>query len=129
MPLARLSIPAHLPPAQATALADAVHQGLVATCGVPLGDRFQLITRFAPGAMIMDPAFPNVQRTADACIVEITFLRGRSDAQKAALYRHVVDQAVQAGFTGDDIMIALTENGTMDWSLGRGESYAAVAHA
>lgn len=128
MPLARISIPAHLPAARVTALADAVHQGLVATCGVPQDDRFQLITRFAPEAMLLNPTFPNVRRTPDACIVEITFLHGRTDAQKAALYRYVADQAMAGGFAGDDIMVALTENGMMDWSLGRGESYAAAAH-
>lgn len=128
MPLARLSVPAHLPQDQVFALADAVHQGLVSTCGVPMDDRFQLITRFASDAMVLNPTFPNVQRTPDACIVEITFLRDRSDGQKAALYRHVVGQAAEAGFVGDDIMIVLTENGAMDWSLGRGESYASVAH-
>ena len=123
MPLARISVPAHLPQERARALADAVHQGLVATCGVPEKDRFQLITRFAPDAMVMDPVFPDVRRTADACIVEIMFLGGRSDDQKRTLYRHVARTAVLAGFTADDIMIALAENSPIDWSLGRGEAY------
>ena len=123
MPLARISVPAHLPPARARALADAVHEGLVATCNVPEKDRFQLITRFAADAMIMDPVFPDVMRTADACIVEIMFLGGRSDEQKRTLYRHVARTGVMAGFTADDIMITLTENAPIDWSLGRGEAY------
>ncbi|TXJ09654.1 MAG: hypothetical protein E6Q28_15230, partial [Afipia sp.] len=55
MPLARISVPAHLPQSQVIALADAVHDALVATCDVPPKDRFQLISRFAQGSMIIDP--------------------------------------------------------------------------
>lgn len=125
MPLARISIPHHLSGPRATALADAVHDALVATCGVPQDDLFQLVARFAPEAMRIDPHFPGgVARSSDASIVEISFLRGRSDAQKRALYRHLVSQAMEAGFRADDILVALTENGQIDWSLARGEAYA-----
>jgi phenylpyruvate tautomerase PptA (4-oxalocrotonate tautomerase family) len=123
MPLARISVPAHLSQELITVLADAVQQGLVETCGVPLDDQFQLISRFQPDAMILNPTFPDMNRSADACIVEITFLRGRSDAQKRRLYARVVATAADAGFAPDDIMISLTENSPIDWSLGRGEAY------
>ncbi|WP_457282381.1 tautomerase family protein [Polaromonas sp. P5_D5] len=124
MPLARISVPAHLSQEFIMALADAVHQGLVETCGVPPGDRFQLVSRFQPDAMILDPTFPDVSRSAGACIVEITFLGGRNDARKRELYARVVAKAVAAGFSPDDIMIALTENSPIDWSLGRGQAYS-----
>ena len=44
------------------------------------------------------------------------------------------DAAVRAGFVGDDIFVALTENGPMNWSMGRGEPFKAshvhaAAHA
>ena len=125
MPLARISVPAHLPQSQVIALADAVHHALVATCDVPPKDRFQLISRFAQGSMIIDPTFPDVIRTADASIVEITFLAGRDDHKKRLLYRVIVDKCVAAGFRADDILIALTENQPMDWSLGGGLAYGA----
>jgi hypothetical protein len=123
MPLARLSIPAHLVHTQALALADAVHQALVETCKVPQDDRFQLITHFAPGTMLIHPSFGGVARSADACVVEICFLRGRSDDQKRALYRAIARRAEAGGLHGDDVMVALVENGPIDWSLGRGEAY------
>jgi phenylpyruvate tautomerase PptA (4-oxalocrotonate tautomerase family) len=123
MPLARLSVPMHLPAQRVKALADAVHAALVATCNVPEDDRFQLISRFPAEAMIINPTYPDANRTVDASIVEITFLRGRTDDQKRKLYRHIVDQAVAAGFVSDDIMIALTENAPIDWSLATGKAY------
>ena len=124
MPLTRIAVPVHLSPALTIALADAVHEGLVATCNVPVNDRFQLISRFEPADMLIDPSFPNVARTAAASIVEITFLQGRSPGQKRALYEHIVSMAVAAGLVADDLMIALTENAAIDWSMGRGEAYA-----
>jgi phenylpyruvate tautomerase PptA (4-oxalocrotonate tautomerase family) len=123
MPLARISAPAHLAQDQVRSLADAVHEGLVATCQVPQDDRFQLISRFQPEAMILHPTYPNVKRSADACVVEITFLHGRSEDEKRKLYSHVVAKAAGAGFVPDDIMIALTENTRIDWSPGGGLAY------
>lgn len=124
MPLARITVPAHLPEHQAIRLADAVHFGLVHTCNVPDEDRFQLVLRLPAGAMLLHPTFGGVSRSADASVVEISFLQGRSDEQKRALYRSVVQQAESAGFRPDDVLIALTENAPIDWSLGRGQAYA-----
>ena len=123
MPLARISVPALLSLEKVQAIADAVHDGLVQTCNVPIDDRFQLVTRFAPELMILNPTFGNVSRSSAASVVEITFLRGRTDEQKLSLYKHIVNRCSASGIRGDDIMIALTENHPIDWSLGKGESF------
>ena len=123
MPLTRLSVPKHLTAIQVKALADAVQTGLVSTCNVPVDDRFQLITRFDVDDMILNPTFGGMQRSPNACVVEVTFLEGRTPDQKRALYRCVADQAVAAGFAADDIMIALVENAAIDWTLGRGLAF------
>lgn len=123
MPLARISIPDSLSATKTRALADAVHDGLVATCDVPPTDRFQLVLRYKSDAMIIDPHFPDVNRTHEAVIIEILFIVGRTVAQKKALYRDVAARAVTVGFSGDDIMIALTENAATDWSAGGGRSF------
>ena len=123
MPLVRISIPAHLTAEKARALADAVHGALVSTCNIPANERFQLISRFSDTNMLIDPTFPDVERSADASIVEITLLTGRNDDRKRSLYRAIAAGAVAAGFRSDDMMVALIENGPIDWSLGRGEAY------
>lgn len=129
MPLTKISAPKHLEFAKVKALAEAVHDGLVTTCRVPPKDLFQLISRFEAEEMILDPDFGGVNRSRDACIAEVTFLQGRTDEQKRQLFRHVVERAVAIGFRPDDVMIALTENSHMDWSLGLGAAYADHAHA
>lgn len=123
MPLARISVPSHLSLEQIQAIADAVHDGLVTTCNVPMDDRFQLIARLSPELMILNPTFGNVSRSCAASIIEILFLHGRTDEQKRNLYKDVVSRCSASGIREDDIMIALTENGPIDWSLGRGEAF------
>lgn len=124
MPLTKISAPKHLPSSQVRALAKAIQDGLVKTCNVPPNDLFQLISRFETDEIILDPHFGGVSRSKDACVAEIVFLTGRTDDQKRALFRHIAECAVEAGFRADDIMVALVENSRMDWSLGLGVAYA-----
>lgn len=123
MPLARISVPNDLSDTKIRGLADAVHAGLVATCQVPLADRFQLIFTLNSKHMHIDPNFPDVNRTPEASIIEILFLEGRTIQQKAALFEHIAAGTVKVGFVGDDITIALTENAVTDWSLGNGKCF------
>ena len=123
MPLTRLSVPAHLDAQQVRGLADAVHEALVECCNVPQGDRFQLVSRFEPDHLILDPTFGDVQRTADACVIEILFLAGRTDTQKRQLYKDLAVRAANIGFNEDDLVVGLVENGAIDWSLGKGRAY------
>jgi len=127
MPLVRISVPAQLAAEKVRVLADAVHEALVATCDVSLKDRFQLVSRFAAADMLLDPTFPDVERSADASIVEIIFLKGRTDDKKRSLFRKIVSGAVAGGFRPDNVMVALVENAPIDWSLGRGEAYESVS--
>ncbi len=70
--------------------------------------------------MILDPTFPDVRRSAEACVIEILFLEGRTTEQKSRLFQTIVARALDAGFCSDDIMIALMENAPTDWSLAGG---------
>jgi hypothetical protein len=124
MPLTRLSAPRHIPLAQLQQLAAAVQDALVDCCQVPRDDLFQLMARFDAGEMVMDPHFGGVSRSADACIVEIVFLQGRTDEQKRNLFGRIAAGAEGAGWRQDDVLVALVENTRMDWSLGRGAAYA-----
>src|SRR3954452_14362399 len=98
MPLVRISVPAHLSTQKVRVLADAVHAALVQACNVPVNDRFQLISRFADNDRIIDPNFPNVDRT-DAPIVEITLLEGHEDTRKRLLFREIALGAAAGGFS------------------------------
>lgn len=127
MPLVKIHVPATLSADKVHALADGVHEALVETCGVEPANRFHLISAYSKDCMDIDPhfdpAFAGVNRTPAASIVEILLLTGRSADQKAALYRRITINAANAGFAGDDIMITLSENTLLEWSLGFGRNY------
>jgi hypothetical protein len=129
MPLIRLYVPTQLNAERIEHLAQAVHSGLVSTCGVPEKDRFVLVLPQPPGSMLLDPDYGNVSRSNDASIVEITFLAGRTDGQKRQLYQWVCEHAEAKGWRPDDIMLALMENQRIDWSLGRGLAFDKVEPA
>jgi len=126
MPIVRISAPDHLSINKLKALGNAVHEALIATCNVRTNDRFLLITRFGAEAMMIDPTFPHFERTPDASIVEISFLRGRSAEQKRNLYKQIAQNALLSGIVPDDIMIVLTEKSPIDCSFGRGETISAT---
>ena len=124
MPLSRLSVPAHLPPSRIRALADAVHESLVETCGVEPNNRFQLVSTYASRMMFIDATYGDVKRTPDGSIIEILLLEGRTAEQKKNLFRRIADRAAGAGFAGDDVMITLVENAPHNWSLGQGRAFS-----
>lgn len=127
MPLARLYVPIHLSDDSVRHLVDAVHTALVTTCDVEEDNHFALVMRLPANSMVIDPHFGNLSRSPDASIVEILFLSGRTDEQKRRLYRSVIEQAQRQGWLPADIMISLTENTPIDWSLGNGIAFDSCA--
>lgn len=123
MPLAHLYVPNHLGEDRVRHLENAVHAALMKTCNVQESNHFAVVIRLAPQSLIIDPHFGHVSRSADASIVEISFLSGRTDEQKRQLYRSVIEQAQQHGWRAADIMMALSENELIDWSVGNGVAF------
>src|SRR5690349_1688296 len=89
MPLVRIELPSGLA-GQGRAVADVVHDALVATMGVPVDDRFQIVTEHGDG-LIVSPEYLGLRHGPNALVIQITLNAGRSTAQKKALYRAVAD--------------------------------------
>ena len=123
MPLVRIDLLKGKSADYRATVSRVIHAAMVETINVPKNDRFQLISAYTPGMMLIDPTFPDVRRTPEASIVEILFLEGRTVEQKRDLFRRIAERAMQAGFAGDDIMVTLTENAPTDWSVGYGRCY------
>jgi hypothetical protein len=124
MPLAHLYVPTHLSEDRVRHLESAVHTALMKTCNVQESNHFAVVMRLPSNSLVIDPHFGHVSRGADASIVEISFLSGRTDDQKRRLYRSVIEQAQQHGWRAADITIALSENALIDWSVGNGVAFA-----
>jgi phenylpyruvate tautomerase PptA (4-oxalocrotonate tautomerase family) len=102
------------------AIADGVHDALVAALGIPPGDRFQIIGSHGAGELIFDPAYMDIERR-DVVFIRITLVAGRTDERKKDLYRRIADNLeAGAGVRREDVVITLTENSPVDWSIGNG---------
>jgi phenylpyruvate tautomerase PptA (4-oxalocrotonate tautomerase family) len=121
MPLVRITLRDDTPAATRLAIADGVHNAMVATIGIRAGDRMQIIDQRPAGTVIADPDYLGVHRQ-NVVFVEITLVRGRSTEKKRALYRAIADELVSVGVRAEDVTVVLTENGRDDWSVGNGEA-------
>lgn len=121
MPLVHIALRAGTTQAQQCTIADAVHQALVETIGIPPADRFQLISEHGTGQFIYDPSYLGICRTDQLVILQITISVGRSVEQKRALYRRISELLVKcASIRPEDVFINLIEVAKENWSFGLG---------
>ena len=121
MPLVRIAILKGRTPAQIRAIADGVHQALVATFDTPLDDRFALIQQHDPGDLIYNSDYLDIQRSDGIVIIHIVAIDSRSTATKKAFYKAVIDNlAHDPGVRPEDVQIILSPNAREDWSFGGG---------
>jgi 4-oxalocrotonate tautomerase len=121
LPLARIDIPKGRAPAFRAAIGDVVHAAMTATLDVPTDDRFQVIGEHGSTHLIVDPKFLEIERTADAIIVQVTLSEGRTVDQKKAFYKAIADGLRQRiGLRPEDVFVSLIEVKRENWSLGLG---------
>lgn len=121
MPLVRIDVLEGRTAEQLTAVGDGVHRALVETIGVPALDRFQVISQHAPGALVYDPGYLDIQRTTGVVFVQISLNAGRTLEQKRALYAAIVRNLVaDPGVRPEDVLINLIEVAKENWSFGNG---------
>ena len=123
MPLVRISLRQGTTPEYRTAIADAVHQALVEAIAIPAGDRFQVISQYAPGDLIYDSGYLNIRRTDSVVFIQITLSAGRKPAQKRALFKRIAELVEKSpGTRQEDVIVNLIETTWENWSFGNGEA-------
>jgi phenylpyruvate tautomerase PptA (4-oxalocrotonate tautomerase family) len=128
MPLVRISLVQGTSVDFRHAVADAVHQGLVDTFGIPPEDRFQVMEEVEPENFIVSPSYLDIPHTGALIYVQIIASEGRTVAMKQQLYRRIVDLITQqTGHSPDDMLITLVENRAENWSFGRGDAQRVTA--
>lgn len=121
MPLVRIDVPQSVSPAECQAVSAAVHEAMVSTFNVPLDDRFQTLTRRAPGDLICTDAFLDITHSGKVAFVQITCSPGRSlDVKKALFATLAAKIASCTTIQADDVIINLVETARENWSFGRG---------
>jgi len=120
MPLVRLDLPAQTTPQTMRTVADAVHQALVTTLGIPAADRFQTITRRSADEIICSSEFLGIAHSDQVVFVQIT-MAPRSLELKKALYLEIASAiARETHFKRSDVIINLVESARENWSFGNG---------
>jgi phenylpyruvate tautomerase PptA (4-oxalocrotonate tautomerase family) len=104
------------------ALGRAVSDALVETIGVPPEDRLQVLTSHdGTNGTLRYGSYLGVPRDEGIVYVAITMRSGRSAEQKRALYRRIAELAHEyAGTEPRNVFVTVTENESIDWSLGYG---------
>jgi 4-oxalocrotonate tautomerase len=121
MPLARIDLPAGKPADYGRAVADVVYEAMIATLNAPKNDRFQVISEHTSGTLIIDPTYLDIDRGADALIIQLTLNEGRTVEVKKAFYKAVADGLYErVGLRREDVFINLVEVKKENWSFGNG---------
>lgn len=121
MPLARISLRQGKPAEYRRLLLEGLYQALRETFGVPEDDRFMTISEHDDDDFGYGASYLGIDRSPDLVIVQLTVSRGRTIAQKKALYRAIVDRLVdRPGLRPQDIFINLLEVERENWSFGHG---------
>ena len=123
MPLVRIDLPESIPSERRTVIGDIVYQTLVDVFNVPVRDKFQIITAHDNDALRIDPDYLDIDRSAEAFIIDVTLNAGRSVELKKQFYAAVVERLkAEARVRPEDVFIGLTEVPKENWSFGNGEA-------
>jgi 4-oxalocrotonate tautomerase len=121
MPLARIDLPAGKPADYRRTVADVVYEAMLTTLNAPKNDRFQVISEHTRDALIIDPTYLGIERSADALIIQLTLNEGRTLEMKKAFYQAVADGLHERlGTRREDVFINLVEVKKENWSFGNG---------
>jgi 4-oxalocrotonate tautomerase len=123
MPLARIDISQSAPPERIRVVSEAIYDAMVEIAGVPLHDKFQVVTRHAADEIIY-PAegYLGLTYTSDIIMIQVTWVGSRSTDVKKRFYRRVADEIhARAGVRKEDVWISLVDSGREDWSFGNGD--------
>jgi 5-carboxymethyl-2-hydroxymuconate isomerase len=101
-------------------LMETVHQAIVTSFQVPMGDRYQVLTAHrADHFRALDTGL-GFERSDRVILIEI-FSRQRTREQKCAFYQRVFEQlSDKLGLHGNDLMMTFQINGDEDWSFRNG---------
>ncbi len=123
MPLVRIDVSKTASSALVRVIGDAVYDAMTALAGVPLHDKFQIVTRHERDELVF-PAdgYLGIEYSAEIIFIQVTWVGGRSTEVKKAFYRSVASTiAEKAGLRAQDVFISLVDSGREDWSFGNGE--------
>jgi 4-oxalocrotonate tautomerase len=100
-----------------------VYRAMIEALGIPVGDRFQVITEYPAEGLIYDPSYLGVDRSDRVVFVQITMSTGRKPQQKRKLFKRMAEILAESpDLRPQDLLINLVEVSWENWSVGNGEA-------
>ena len=120
MPFVRIALKVELPAPAKRLIAETVHGALVSSLGIPIGDRFQIVTTHG-NDLIYDEGYMDMERTDGVVFIQIVMALGRTVEQKKALFVALASGLeLSCGVAPDNVFVTLVENARENWSFGKG---------
>lgn len=123
MPLVRINVSKETSAESVQAISDAIYEAMLAVANVPANDKFQIITRHAPGELVYPvEGYLGIDYSPGIVFIQVTWNAGRSVDVKKAFYKAVAEGVHQkAGVRIEDVWISLIDVQRENWSFGNGE--------
>ncbi len=123
MPIVRIDLSADASQETVDAISNTVYDAMVTTTNVPKNDKFQIISRHAPGELVYPvDGYLGMSYSPDIIFIQVTWNTGRSVEVKKAFYRAVAEGIhAKTGIRPEDVWINLVEVARENWSFGNGE--------
>ena len=123
MPLTQISMRAGKSEKYKQAIMDGIYAAMRETFAVPEGDRFMTVSEFTASDFSFGPRYPDVERSNNLVIIQITVSNNRPQEQKLALYKAITEELeARAGCRPDDVFINVVEVLPENWSFGQGRA-------
>lgn len=103
-------------------LLDATHRVVLRSFGVPVRDRYQVVSEHKPSRTRIEDTGLGIQRSDKVVLLQIT-TRPHSTEEKTAFYRELCAELQRScGIEASDVMVNIIQNSDEDWSFGNGRA-------
>ena len=121
MPLTRITLREGMSDERMQQLSDLYHETLVEVFEVPREDKFQILEALPAKALVYHPHYQTGRRDGDFILFQILAGKPRSTAVKQRLYERLAERLhADLGIHPDNLMVVIQQNGSEEWSFGRG---------
>lgn len=121
MPLTRITVREGMSDARLQQLSALYHETLVEVFDVPPEDKFQILEALPARALVYHPHYQTGRRDGDFILFQILAGKPRSTVVKRRLYERLAERLhVDLGIHPDNLMVVIQQNGSEEWSFGRG---------
>ena len=122
MPFVRIDLSKKHPVDFAQQVGEIVYDVMTGHINVPIGDKFQVITKHESEELVMPKSYLGIEYSEDIIFIQVTLNEGRTTEMKKKFYKAICEGLVEKlKVRPQDIVINLIEVNKENWSFGNGE--------